>query len=227
MNPHFAIDFAQPRTRPHRATWLLLAVGLAALLASAFALHGAWAARDENAQQVDRLQTAVARRSTQARPVAPVAKPAEQRLHADLARVAADLHRPWFELFDVLEAHSKPQLQLQQLTVDGGFARAQLQVEAKGLGEVLAYVRELERAGGPVRGAQLVSHEWLGAAGEGATAPAPAANPAGTPVAPRRLQARIALALKTLPLDVAAAPAGVGTRQLACSGAACVSGKLP
>ena len=72
-----------------------------------------------------------------------------------------------------------PRVELRQLSVDPGFTKLQLRVDAAALPDVLRYVAALDRAGAPLRDAQLLGHEWQ-------------AEAAG---APRRLQARIGVAL--------------------------------
>ncbi|WP_457338009.1 hypothetical protein, partial [Rhizobacter sp. P5_C2] len=124
------------------------------------------------------LQTVLASRgATDRAAAARVPAAAERRLQADAARVSADLHRPWLPLLDALEASASPRVNVQQLSVDGGFAKLQLQVDAPGLPELLQYVQSLDRAGAPLHGAQLLGHEWV-------------ANGSA-----RRLQARIVVAL--------------------------------
>ena len=197
---HYNVDLATDgRSRPSRAGALLLAAGLA------LAGWAGWSARQVHAAQADelatlaRLEAAVAARNeTRRAATLRVPTAGERRLQSDLAKVAGELARPWFPMLDRLEAHAVSQVVLQQLSVDTGFTRLQLRVDAADLPEVLQYVRRLDAAGAPLQGAQLVGHEWQGGVVAGG--------------APRRLQARIAVGL--LPQGVAAvpppAPGGIG-----------------
>ena len=176
---HYAIDLAAARPRPSRWSWLLLALGIAVACWCGHAVLQARAARDDAMQTLARLEAALAKRGAATSAAATRAPSvAERRLQADLARVSADLYRPWSALFDGLEASAAPKVTLQQLSVDSAFTKLQLQVDAPDLPELLQYVHALDTAGPPLLAAQLLGHEWQ-------------AGNAG----PRRLQARISVAL--------------------------------
>jgi hypothetical protein len=191
---HYAIDLAAPRRL--RATPLgaaLLAAGLVALLGAGLKLQGQQAQRADGEATLARLEAALVDRGA-ARYAAATRVPTatQQRAQAELSRLAGDLFRPWFPMLDALEASAVPRVNLQQLSVDAGFTKLQLRVDATDLPEVLQYVHALDTAGAPLQGAQLLGHEWQTAAG-----------------APRRLQARIAVGLVTT--GVATAPTSPAT----------------
>jgi hypothetical protein len=209
---HYALDFAHPTALHASRGRLLVLVACAVCVAVASWAHDAWLERQTQADRVERLHAARARQ-VQA-PVRPAAAPtpATQTLRTDLAKVAHDLHKPWPALLDALETARDPQVQLQQVSVDASFVRAQVQIEALSLAQVLAYVRVLDRAPWPARGAQLLSHEWVGT--EGASA-----------AAPRRLRARVVLALDAR----ARSPAPAASEaQVACASPTCArAGRAP
>jgi hypothetical protein len=186
---HYAIDLAAPR--PLRATpWgaALLAAGLLALVWTGLTLQGQRVGRADAEATLTRLEAALADRGA-ARHAAATRVPtaAQQRAQAELSRLSGDLFRPWFPMLDALEASAVPKVNLQQLSVDAGFTKLQLRVDAADLPEVLQYVHALDTAGAPLQGAQLLGHEWQLAAG-----------------ASRRLQARIAVGL--VPMGMAMVP---------------------
>ena len=191
---HYAVDLAAPR-RLRATPWgaALLALGLVAVLWTGLTLQGQQAQRAEGEATLVRLQSALADRGAASHAAATrVPTATQQRAQAELSRLAGDLFRPWFPMLDALEASAVPKVNLQQLSVDAGFTKLQLRVDAPGLREVLQYVHALDTAGAPLQGVQLLGHEWLVAAG-----------------VPRRLQARIAVGLVTT--GTATAPTSPGT----------------
>lgn len=191
---HYAIDLAaSPRLRATPWGAAILVLGLLALAGTGFSLQGQQAQRAEGEATLLRLEAALADRGAASHAAATrVPTATQQRAQAELSRLAGDLFRPWFPMLDALEASAVPKVNLQQLSVDAGFTKLQLRVDAPDLPEVLQYVHALDTAGAPLQGAQLLGHEWQTVAG-----------------APRRLQARIAVGL--VPMGVATAPPASGT----------------
>jgi hypothetical protein len=184
------IDFHRPQARTAWWAWALLAAALLSLAAAADELWTQHRQGDERAAERDRLASAVERRTAALRGPMPSARPAGRDDKPQRKKLpwSTDLHRPWLELLDALERCATPQVPLQQIAVDARFDGAQLQVQAASLPELFAYVTALQRAGAPIRAAQLAGHEWTGAeAAEG-----------------RRLRARIVLRLDAGPLPAAA-----------------------
>jgi hypothetical protein len=191
---HYAIDLAAaPRLRATPWGVAGLAAGLAAVVWAGLTLHGQQAQRADAEATLARLEAALADRGA-ARHAAATRVPTatQQRAQAELSRLAGDLFRPWFPMLDALEASAQPKVSLQQLSVDAGFTRLQLRVDAPDLPEVLQYVHALDTAGAPLQGAVLLGHEWQTATG-----------------APRRLQARITVGL--VPMGMATLPTAPGT----------------
>lgn len=176
---HYAVDLARPRPRASRTGLALLALGCVAAAATGLAWQRDHAARQIDEETLARLEAAIAGRSEASRATAArVPTAGERAVQGELARLSSDLFRPWFPMLDALEASAVPRVDLQQLSVDAGFTKLQLRVDAAALSDVLRYVAALDHAGAPLHDAQLLGHEWQTAAG-----------------APRRLQARIAVAL--------------------------------
>ena len=203
---HFDVDFMSTRGsatgfasgrsgRSSHVGLLLLLTG--AVLAALAGDH--WL--DATAQRADMQDTLARLQQAQQRLAAPTpaqtlrrrAAAGDARLQAvgqaavqaDLTRIAADLHRPWWPLLDTLERRLGASTPLMQLGVDPAFKTAQLQVQAGTLNDVLQLVQRLDGAAPPLRAAQLLGHEWVGggdAAAAGATGP-------------RQLVARIVLTL--------------------------------
>ena len=192
---HYAIDLATQR-RQRATLWgaVLLAAGLIASVWTGLTLQSQQARRADAEATVTRLEAALADRGA-ARHAAATRVPtaAQLRAQAELSRLAGDLSRPWFPMLDALEASAVLKVSLQQLSVDAGFTKLQLRVDAPDLPEVLQYVHALDTAGAPLQGAQLLGYEWQAAV-------------AG---APRRLQARITVGL--VPMGMATAPPASGT----------------
>lgn len=198
------LDFHRRRLpTPWWAVALCAVAGVACLLL-ALELWGGWRMQREQGQALQRLQ---ARMDQRVQPAASANAPSASRTAAiprssDAALRAralwqASLDRPWLELLAVLERHAAPRVPVQQLSVDARFETAQLQVEARNLGELFAYVNALHTAGAPLRSAQLLGHEWVN---EGGAAGSTAGEGA------KRLRARIVLKLAA---PVVALPANV------------------
>jgi hypothetical protein len=198
------------RRRPPTPWWavVLCAVAATACVLLALELWGGWRMQREQAEDAQRIQALIDRRMQPAVAAAPVANrvSASASVNANRSSEAAlraravwqaSLERPWLELLNVLEHHAAPRVPVQQLSVDARFETAQLQVEARNLGELFAYVNALHMAGAPLRSAQLLGHEWVN---EGGSAGSTAGEGA------KRLRARIVLKLAT---PVVALPANV------------------
>jgi hypothetical protein len=207
---HFAVDlWSAPRLRGSRWGFLLLLAGLLLAAWTAMQWQQGQTRRDAEAEVVARLEAALAQRGAASRAAsARVPSAAERRLQAELARLSADLFRPWFPLLDALASSSGPKVNLQQLGVDAAFTKLQLRVDAADLPEVLQYVQSLDRAGAPLQGAQLLGHEWVGGAGQ-----------------PRRLSARISAGLSGTAVAGAMTPRVVGSCA-AETGVPCLSAKV-
>lgn len=207
---HFAVDlWSAPRLRGSRWGIALLIAGLLLAAWTTMFWQQGHARRAADADVIARLEAALAERGAASRAAsARVPSAVERRLQAELARLSADLFRPWFPLLEVLESSSGPKVNLQQLGVDAAFTKLQLRVDAADLPEVLQYVQALDRAGAPLQGAQLLGHEWVGVAGQ-----------------PRRLSARISAGLSGTAVAGAMPPGVVGSCA-AETGVPCLSAKV-
>ncbi|MEY2892111.1 MAG: hypothetical protein RJA98_2019 [Pseudomonadota bacterium] len=190
------------RRRPPTPWWaaVLCAVAATACVLLALELWGGWRMQREQAEDAQRVQAMLDRRLQPAVSAAPVANRVSDSVNANRSSEAAlraravwqaSLERPWLELLNVLEQHAAPRVPVQQLSVDARFETAQLQVEARNLGELFAYVNALHTAGAPLRSAQLLGHEWVNEGG------VPGAGSPAAGEGAKRLRARIVLKLAT------------------------------
>ena len=153
----FDVDFVREPGAAPSVRWLLVA-GLAAVIAAGLLCERAREAgaallqqRDRIAARLDREREANERR----RVVASRAEPAVQR---QANEVLAEMHRPWRELFDQLEADRVDGVHVVQVAIDGRFESVQLQAEGRSLRDVLRFVQQLP-GGGPISAVQLANHE--------------------------------------------------------------------
>lgn len=159
-------DFAQRRARAPRLSWLLLVAGVAAGTIAAIeaqrgleALRALQAQAGQVAQRIERVRAAgrPAQRSAADRV-------ADSALRGDAERIERDLNRRWSQVLDALEADGSPEVKLVQLSFDEQFKRAQVQIEAKTLGDVFRYTQRLAAAE-QIGAVTLVQHEWRDAPG--------------------------------------------------------------
>ena len=150
------IDFVRQRRLASPLGLLLLAAGLAAVLAVAFEYQDA---RDELAQAEQRQARLLRqlRPDPAARPRAVAQVPARTDGQA-VARVQAQLQLPWDAVLRELELLSDPTVAL--LSIDGQGQTRTLRIagEARKMADVVAYVGRL-RASPWVRTANLSGHE--------------------------------------------------------------------
>lgn len=159
----FELDFAR-RRRPPALAWVMLIAGALSLLATLPVLHGAWQAQVAVREQAAGL--AMAARPVTVRPIDRSPREAARAAaeQDDARRIWRDLHRPWAELLDSVEALAGPRALLLQASVDAGFTQLNVLAETRDLAEAMALVERLSRQA-PVRGARLLQHEWRDAAG--------------------------------------------------------------
>ncbi len=181
---HFNMDFSAARAPSGRAGLLILLAGAVLAAGACHRWLDAGDLRAAEQQSLLRLQQAQQRLARPASTLAARTRTAtaDARAQADLAGIAAALHRPWWPLLDAVELRVGPSTQVMQLGVEPSFKTAQLQVQARTLNDVLRLVQGLDGAAPQLRAAQLVGHEWVGG---GDTAAA----------VPRQVVARIVLTL--------------------------------
>jgi hypothetical protein len=225
------LEFAAVAAPASRSPWLWVLLGVAAgslLLAAWDAVVHAQklSAAQQALQQAQALQPAM-------EPASPTRTPSGRNVASRNAAKTAglheqalqSLHRPWLPLLDSLERSANAPVAWRQWSVDSRFSRLQLEIEARALPEVFAYVAELQRTSQkqtdqPVGSVQLLSHEWLGA-GRAASGVA----------APSLVRARLAIALRT-PHSIAAstdeeAPRGNAVRTAQRTPAMDLQGAVP
>lgn len=180
VRAHFALDLARPRARPGAVVLGLLVSGLILLAVAGWRTAHRVGVLEQVQGQLEVARTPApstrtphgapaAQRSQALRSEAATLRgvPDPRRLDQELARVASELHRPWLPLLAALEQQAMPRVRLQQISVDAGFSRLQLQVEARDLAAVLHYVKSFDAAAAPLGAARLLSHEWVAPAGAG------------------------------------------------------------
>jgi hypothetical protein len=124
-------------------------------------------------------------------PALPAATPASKSTPTRAAsrslheQALVSLHRPWLPLLDGLERSANMPVAWRQWSVDAGFQRLNLEVEARALPEVFAYVTELQRTAQdepllPVASVQLISHDWQTASAAASAPPTVRARVAAT-----------------------------------------------
>ncbi len=178
------VDFARAQSSVPRVSWGLLSC---AVLAAAVAGNEVWLrlervrALDE---QIVRLQAQTAAVQSQAHRAqrASADNTADRALRADALRIERDLDRPWWPLLDVLEGKADAEVHLVQLSFDPEFKRANLQIEARTLDQMFAYMHRLAGAPGVGR-VGLTQHEWRDINGAHVVS-ARLAIDAGNPIAP-------------------------------------------
>lgn len=155
------VDFARTAGAVPRVSWWLLSC---AVLAAAVAGNEVWS-RLERVQALDEqiahLQTLTAAAHARAHRAqrAIADNTADRALRADALRIERDLDRPWWPLLDALEGKTDPEVHLVQLSFDPEFKRASLQIEARTLDQMFAYMHRLAGTVGVGR-VGLTQHEW-------------------------------------------------------------------
>ncbi len=183
------LDYARPPTVP-RLAWLLLACGALATAIAGVEVAARWERVEALRVQTERLNAtaAAAREQVRRAPRAGSENAGDRALRNDALRIERELDRPWWPLLDVLEANVADEVHPVQLSFDPEFRRATLQIEAKSLDRVFAYLHRLAAVEGVAR-ASVVQHEWREVGGvrvlsarlmleAGPSAPAAAARPA-------------------------------------------------
>ena len=192
----YEVELLRPALRVAPLSWLLLAAGALAAAAAAWVLQPQLARRAELSQQQERLESALERLGAPASAGAGARSRASQHEAADEARqVAAELRRPWHELFEQLEAAAAADdaaVHVVQVSVEPRFATVQLVAEGRDLGKLVRFTQRLT-GGAPIRSMTLTHYEWRDAL--------------GGHVLSASLQGDLAAAPGPAPLALAAAPA--------------------
>jgi hypothetical protein len=146
-------------------SWALLGLGLlAAALAALLVvpqLQRAQAARIELAQ---RETHAEAKAGSPSGHGSGSRGGADREITAQATAVARDLHRPWRELFDRLEASQQADVHLLSINVDPGFGTVQIAAESREIEALLRYGQRLASAA-PVHAVDMTHYEWRDASG--------------------------------------------------------------
>ena len=148
------LDFTAPGARPGALSWLLLALGLAAVALASLAWRSAdQAARDARAQ-IASLRAAPAK-PARARAAADPAAQARQREEAEARQALA---RPWGRLLGTLQDTRPGDIAFLELDVDGRRGDFRIGAAARSQQAMLDYYRLL-RAQPGLRAVSLERHE--------------------------------------------------------------------
>jgi len=152
-------------------SWVLLGAGALAVAAAAAACLPAWQQRQALGEQVAALDERLVRLgggSVQTGPSRPGAGKAGPALAlAEAETVDAELHRPWHELFEQIEAADSAEataVHLLQFSVESPFTNLQLVVEGRDLGELVRFSQRLS-GGNPISSMTMTHHEGRDALG--------------------------------------------------------------
>jgi len=160
------IELLRPRRAVPRASWLLLALGLALLAVSLARTLAPWERHAqllaERAALEAELDHALGAPAT--RPLLHRSTGSEREVRAQAQALVHELRRPWRELFDRLEASMTPGVHIVQLSVDPRFESLQVTAESAEFPAIVRYTQRLTAAA-PVRGVSMTHHEWRDAPG--------------------------------------------------------------
>ena len=147
-----SIDFLR-RQKIGWGGWLLLAIGVSALLAAVWLNHRWTRQRDEYGARL-KLREEAAQESKRAALQAIVPTPDQLRLQ----RIAPQLRQPWLPVLRLIENATEAPVFLLAVAIDPATGAMRLDAEAPSFEQALAYSQALDRVGvtGP---AQVRSHE--------------------------------------------------------------------
>jgi hypothetical protein len=168
----YEVELLSSRRRTIPLAWVLLGFGLLALAGVAGAGWPAWQQRAALStaaatleQRLAGLGMATAQGGNVARSSA--GKADEAAALTEAGTVMAELHRPWHELFEQIEAADEaqaPAVHLLQLSVAPPFTNVQVIVEARDLGDLVRFSQRLS-GGKPIENMTMTHHEGRDALG--------------------------------------------------------------
>jgi len=161
---------ARPGVTP--LAWLLLGAGVLALAGASLACWPAWqqrAALSSEALVLDQRLAGLGMAPSQGGPGAgkTAANPAAAAALAEAGTLREEIHRPWHELFEQIEAADTAEsgaVHILQFSVEPPFTTLQLVVEGRDLGELVRFSQRLAGAT-PISSMTLTHHEGREALG--------------------------------------------------------------
>jgi hypothetical protein len=162
IRPH-EIELLRPAARATPLAWMLFACGASALAAAAWLCQPGWQRQGELALQRQNLEQSLERVGAGSGTAARRSSTKGDTLD-EAEAIAVELHRPWHELFDALEAAGSEGVNLVQLSVEPRFATLQLVAESRDLDKLVRYSQKLAGSG-PIRTMTMTHHEWRDALG--------------------------------------------------------------
>ena len=168
----YEVELLGSRHRTIPLAWLLMGMGLLALAGAGIIAWPAWqqrAALSDEAASLDRRLAGLGGASSQGSTAARggTAKAGEAAALAEAGTIVADLHHPWHELFEQIEAADEaqaPAVHLLQLSVEPPFTSLQMIVEARDLGDLVRFSQKLS-GGSPIDSITMTHHEGRDALG--------------------------------------------------------------
>lgn len=152
------IDFGTASPPSHGIGRALLGVGLLAAAGCLVAHLIVSGQRAEVQSALARLEPSAA--AAKQAPVSPEEALQRQEEQAFVRHTAQQLSLPWGELFDAVEAPDYEAVTLLGVVPNAERKEVQIEAEARDLGDVLPFVRQLRETGG-LHGARLLAHETV------------------------------------------------------------------
>jgi hypothetical protein len=160
LGRRFEIDFNGSQARTPPLAWLLLTMGLCALLAAVFDFAPRWARHGELQIQLEALQA----QQLKLPPAGAASRKATAADSTEIRTLMDEFNRPWMLLFERLESSELPGVHLLQVSVDSRFQAVEMLAEGASLDEVVKYSSRLA-AERPVHAVRLTHHEWRASPG--------------------------------------------------------------
>ena len=156
----YAVELLHPRREIPLLSWLLLAAGVIVAGSAVLGCQPAWNQRAELLADQEKLQAAYDRAHDAGKPRV-ATRSGDRDGAAEAALVVAEVHRPWHQLFDQIEAaqRSGGGVHLLQLSVDPRFTSLQVVAEGRDLGGLVRFSGQMV-GNGPIRSMELTHHEW-------------------------------------------------------------------
>ncbi len=161
------LELLRPARRVVPLAGLLLVAGLIAAAGAALVLRPALERQSTLAADRGQLETRLERLGVRPAAAGEQHHGGRRETLEEGRQLAAELHRPWHELFDQLEQAAQADgaaVHLVQLSVDPRFDTIQLVAEARDLGHLVRFSQRLS-GGAPLRSLVLTHYEWRDALG--------------------------------------------------------------
>lgn len=172
----YEVELLRPRRHAPPLSWLLLGLGVVALLGAAWVCAPGLKREHALAQQRAQIESKLAVLDG-----GPAAGSGFRRASGgkdgrieEAQAIVRELNRPWPELFAQLEAANTNDVNVMQMSVEPRFTTLQLVAESRDLGQLVRFSQRLSSPGsaaanaahpGPIRAMTMTHHEWRDALG--------------------------------------------------------------